>query len=321
MKRALLFSTALALLLLAGCRSNASPAPTPSAPPSSAVSDVPVPTILLPDDARYFFFQGHFLGSVSGSQWHSASDGGFTLGELFNRNYPDPWGEDLRTVRFFAADGPGAFDDPQQAADLLQPFGVLEGSDFIMYIPAQLTGDAADIPVPTSGFYTMFNGQTYRLLSSTALTLPEMAVTGYALTDAEVDQALAAVGVSCYQSYRPNYRSWQCDLDGDGQAETLELLSNHTGSDGAPLNEGEPCFYLLAIRDEDSLTIAASKVAEYTGDVTACFTAADLLAADLDGDGASELIFREACWESGCIRVLSQQNGQWTEVLRADYGT
>lgn len=321
MKRALPLSIVLALLLLAGCRSNGDSTPSPSQAPSDTISDAPVPTLILQDNARYFFFQGHFLGSVSDHHWHSAADGGFTLGEVLNRSYLDPWGDELSTVRFFAADGPGGFDDPAQASALLRPYGILEGSDFIMYLPAQFNGDAAEIPVPAYGFYAMFDGQTYNLLANEALALPGMSVTGDALTDAEVAQALAAVGITCCQTYQPNYQFWQCDLNGDGQAETLELISGHISPESAPLNEGEPYFYLLAIRDQEGLSIVTSRISEYTGDVTACFTADHLLAADLDGDGTSELIFQEAGWEGGCIRAFSRQNGQWTEVLRADYGT
>ena len=42
--------------------------------------------------------------------------------------------------------------------------------------------------------------------------------------------------------------------------------------------------------------------------------------ADLDGDGQCELIFREKQWEGGSQLAYSLADGQWTQVLRANYG-
>lgn len=59
-------------------------------------------------DARYFFAEGFFLGSWDGGPVACrGGTGGFTLGEVFNQSYPDPWGEPLSAARFFVGEGPG----------------------------------------------------------------------------------------------------------------------------------------------------------------------------------------------------------------------
>ena len=271
-------------------------------------------------DARYFFAEGFFLGSWDGGQWRAAADGGFTLGEVFDQSYPDPWGEPLSAARFFVGEGPGAFDAPEQAASLLAPFGILEGTDFIMALPGRLTGEAAELSIPNSTFYAAFNGQTYQLLSNGALTRPDITADDFALTDTEADALLAEAGITGYGAYRPGYEFWQCDLDGDGQQETVELLFHNQGEDGLPLNSGEPIFYLLAVKDGDSLSVVTSRVTPNTDDMTACFTAAPPIIADLDGDGLCELILHDQGWEWGHYAAFTLTDGGWTECLRAEYG-
>lgn len=271
-------------------------------------------------DARYFFAEGFFLGSWDGGQWCAAADGGFTLGEVFDQSYPDPWGEPLSAARFFVGEGPGAFDDPEQAASLLAPFGILEGTDFIMALPGRLTGEAAELSIPNSTFYAAFNGQTYQLLSNGALTRPDITADDFALTDTEADALLAEAGITGYGAYRPGYEFWQCDLDGDGRQETVELLFHNQGEDGLPLNSGEPIFYLLAVKDGDSLSVVTSRVTPNTDDMTACFTAAPPIIADLDGDGLCELILHDQGWEWGHYAAFTLTDGGWTECLRAEYG-
>ena len=324
MKRLLALLSSLALLLaLAACGQPAveSPSPDPSPTPSEIVTtDPPVPTIALPEDVRYFFADGTFLGSWSGGHWRSAADGGFALGELFDRDYFDLWGETLGAVRFFVADGPGAFDDPEQAASLLEPYGVIEGDYFIMALPAQLTGDAAQIPVPTYGFYALFDGQTYQLLSNAALSALPLTETGALLSDETASQALAQAGISCDLS-RVSRQSWAADMDGDGLEEMLELIQVPIDDTGyLTLEEGDPIFYALLLTDDGQTSLVCSRSTDYTDDVTAHFTVSDLLAADLDGDGQCELIFREKQWEGGSQLAYSLVDGQWTQVLQANYG-
>ena len=325
MKRLLVLLSSLALLLaLAACGQPAveSPSPDPSPTPSEIVTtDPPVPTIALPEDVRYFFADGTFLGSWSGGHWRSAADGGFALGELFDRDYLDPWGEALGAVRFFVADGPGAFDDPEQAASLLEPYGVIEGDYFIMALPAQLTGDAAQIPVPTYGFYALFDGQAERIASNVALTIPTFFIEpAHDLSDQTASDLLSAAGID-FDPARAAKSFQALDLDGDGQDETLTLLQNPTDDTGyLTLEEGDPIFYALLLTDDGQTSLVCSRSIDYTDDVTAHFTASDLLAADLDGDGQCELIFREKQWEGGSQLAYSLVDGQWTQVLRANYG-
>lgn len=92
MKRlsALLLSLLL-LLALAACGTPTVESPSPDPSPAlseNVTTDSPVPTIALPEDVRYFFADGYFLAAGPGGQWRSASEGGFTLGELFGRDYP-----------------------------------------------------------------------------------------------------------------------------------------------------------------------------------------------------------------------------------------
>ena len=67
MKRLLVLLSSLALLLaLAACGQPAVESPSPDPSPSEDVTtDPPVPTIALPEDVRYFFADGTFLGSWS----------------------------------------------------------------------------------------------------------------------------------------------------------------------------------------------------------------------------------------------------------------
>lgn len=326
MKRllALLFSLAL-LLALAACHQPAaeSPSPAPSPTPSdTAVTDPPVPTIALPEDVRYFFFNSHFLGCWSDGHWRSAVDGGFTLGRLLNQDYFGFWGEPLGAVRFFIADGPGAFDDPAQASSLLKPYGVIEGNDFIMALPAALTGDAAQISVPTYGFYAMFDGQAQRIASNAALTVPAYFIEpAHHLSDQTASKLLFDAGIT-FDPARAAKSYQTLDLDGDGQDETLTLFQNPRDEGGyLALEDGDPIFYALFLTDDGQTSLVCSKSAGYTDDVTAQFTAVDLLAADLDGDGLCELLFREGQWEHSLYLAYSLADGQWTQVLQAESGT
>lgn len=325
MKRLLALLSSLALLLaLAACGQPAveSPSPDPSPTPSDTVAtDPPVPTIALPEDVRYFFMGGVFLGSWSGGQWRSAVDGGFTLGELFDQTYLDPWGEALGAVRFSVADGPGSFDDPAQAASLLEPFGVIEGDQFIMALPTRLTGEAAQISVPTYGFFAMFDGQIYQLLSNAELTIPDAPALDVTIAPEEIAPVLADAGIS-FDLSRADQTGLYVDLDGDGQFETLTLLQNPIDDDRyLILEEGDPIFYALLLTDDGQTSLVCSKSIDYTDDVTAQFTDVDLLAADLDGDGLCELLFREGQWEHSLYLAYSLADGQWNQVLRAESGT
>ena len=327
MKRLLALCAAylLALLALTACGQRPVSSASPSAPVSTgtgAPSDLPTPTAIQPlEDVRYFFFDGHFLGSWSDGQWRSAVDGGFTLGELFDRAYLDLWGETLGAVRLFIANGPGAFDDPERAASLLDPYGIIEGDDLIMALPAQLTGEAAQIPVPVYNFYAMFDGQPQPIASNAALTVPtRSAQPAHDLSHQTAAQLLSAAGIA-YDPARAAKSSQAVDLDGDGQVETLTLLQDPRDEDGyLILDEGDPIFYALFLTDGDETTLVCSKAIDYTEDVTAHFTAADLLAADLDGDGLCELLFREGQWEHSLHLAYTLADGQWVQVLRAESG-
>lgn len=329
MKRFLPMLLAVLLLALAGCQTPAGDASgAPTDPAASAPADSGVPVIsAAPDSARYFFAEGAFLGSWDNGSWRGAADGGFTLGQLFNRDYIDPWGEAVGSARFHVGEGPNALSESSEENDraiaLLRPYGVVEGEQFVMYIPGQLSGEAADIPVPDYNFSASFNGMPYYLLSNTALTQPDMSVTDTGFTGEEVAQVLAEAGIDYYGGGQPPVAQfWQCDVDGDGQAETVALLQNAWDDDGHfILTEGEPIFYILAVRDEDVVLTVASHVSEHTDDVTAQFTAQAPIIADLDGDGMCELIIKEQGWEWGHYAVYSRVDGLWKEVLRANYGT
>lgn len=326
MKRlsALLLSLLL-LLALAACGTPTVESPSPDPSPAlskNVTTDSPVPTIALPEDVRYFFFNGHFLGSWSDGHWRSAVDGGFTLGRLFNQEYFDLWGEPLGAVRFFISDGPGSFDAPAQAASLLEPYGVIEGNDLIMPLPAQLTGDAAQIPAPIYGFYAMFDGQAQRIASNAALTVPTcFTEPAHNLSDQTAAELLSAAGIG-FDPARAAKSYQALDLDGDGQDETLTLFQNPQEESGyLALEDGDPIFYALFLTDDGQTSLVCSKSISYTDDVTAQFTAVDLLAADLDGDGLCELLFREGQWEHSLYLAYSLADGQWTQVLQAESGT
>ena len=67
--------------------------------------------------------------------------------------------------------------------------------------------------------------------------------------------------------------------------------------------------------------VVCAEAIDYTDDVTAHFSAGSLTAADLNGDGWCEIILQYKGWEWGHYSAYSLADGQWTEVLRAEYGT
>lgn len=319
---ALLLSLLL-LLALAACGTPTVESPSPDPSPAlseNVTTDSPVPTIALPEDVRYFFADGYFLGSWSGGQWRSASEGGFTLGELFGRDYLDIWGESLGAVRFSVAWDSGQFTEAD--TQLLQPYGVIEGHDFIMALPAQLTGEAAQIPVPTYGFYAQFDGQAQRMASNAALTIPTFfSEAAHDLSDQTAAGLLSAADIA-FDPARAAKSFQAIDLDGDGQVETLTLLQNPRDESGyAILSEGDPIFYALLLTDGDETSLVCAEAIDYTDDVTAHFSAGSLTAADLNGDGRCEIILQYKGWEWGHYSAYSLADGQWTEVLLAEYGT
>ncbi len=289
----------------------------PSGPPVSLEPAAPAPA----DNARYFFVTGSFLGSWEGGEWRSAAGGGFTLGQLFNRDYVDVFGENPGAVRFFASDGPGGFDDPEETRRLLEPFGVLEGSDFIMKLPGALTGDAAELAVPRSGFYAMFDGQSYYFISNAPLTAPPVSRVEHEPGGEETARLLQAAQVG-FDPSRAAWTIFQCDMDGDGQEEQLDLLQNPVDESGyLALEEGDPIFYALLFSDGGETSPVAVRSIEYTDDVTAHFSAGDPIVADLDGDGMCEIVLQDQGWEWGHYAAYALSDGRWSQVLQSDYGT
>ena len=312
MKRFLPFALA-ALLLLCACQAPAADSPAPVNTPSPAVTDGGNP------DARYLFYQGYFLGCYDGT-WRSAAEGGFSLSEVFCRTYLDPWGEELRAVRFFAGDGPGAFYDAEKARAALEPNGILEGEDFVMKLPASLTPAAAVLPIPDYNFFAQFNGQTYQLVSNVQLSTPYMTPSD-GPGDEAVLQALEGCGIHAGLAWT-DVSSWEVDLDGDGTAEQLTLCKNKEDEDTGflALPEGGQVFYALLLTSGGETRVITSHAIDYTEDVTAYFTPSDPLAADLDGDGRCELLLQEGCWEWGYYFVFATDGTAWRQVMFAEYG-
>ena len=139
-RKAYSMSLACALLLfLTACQASPSTEVTPTPEPVPSSTPISSEPPADDDDTRYFF-GGTFLGSWSNGQWFSADENSFTVGELFNQTYYDVWGDPLGTARFYVGEGPGEFPNLKRTAELLEPFGILEGDDFIMRLPGQLTG-------------------------------------------------------------------------------------------------------------------------------------------------------------------------------------
>lgn len=320
-------------LALCACAGQNGPAPGPAS--SSPVSPLPMPerdpavppvslepvTPAPADNARYFFVTGSFLGSWEDGEWRSAADGGFTLGQLFNRDYVDVFGEHPGAVRFFAADGPGAFDDPSEAQRLLEPFGVLEGGEFIMKLPGALIGDAAALAVPDYGFYAMFDGQSYYFITNALLTIPPVSRVEHEPDEEEAARLLRAAQVD-FDPARVSWTTFQCDMDSDGEEERLDLLQNPVDESGyLAMEEGDPIFYALLCSDGGETSPVAVRSIEYTDDVTAHFSAGDPIVADLDGDGMCEVVLQDRGWEWGHYAAYSLADGRWSQVLQGDYGT
>jgi len=286
--------------------------PAESAPPTENLQPA--------DSTRYFFSEGMFLGTWDAGSWRSAADGGFTLGELFDREYFTSLGERAGTACFYVADGPGGFDDPAEVQRLLRPYGVIDGDCFVAGLPGALDGEAAEIAVPDYGFYASFDGQSHPCVSSVPLTAPALTETAADLEPAGELPLLQQAGVDC-EPERMACTVWDCDVDGDGAAERLTLAHNVVDESGyLVLEEGDPIFYALLLTDDGVTTPVTLQIRDYTDDVTAHFIPGEPVAADLDGDGMCEVILRHREWEWGHISVFSLADGQWTEVLRGEYG-
>lgn len=324
MKR--LFPAVLAVLLLlslAACQPSVS---EPSAPsdevtaPAVSPETASTPPVLTADgDSRYFFAAGNFMGSWSDGQWHSAHDTDFTLAEVFNRTYYNSEGSQVRAARFSIAWDAGQLDEQDVA--LLEPFGIVEGSNLVLKMPAQFTGEAAGISVPNYSFAAAFDGQYAAALSDAPLIAADTVFSETALPDDDVTQALASVGITCDLS-RTERMTLEYDLDGDGQNETLELIQPLRDDANAPmLEDSEQLFYALLVFDGGKVSVVTSEAIDYNrDDMTTLFYAFLNIVCDVNGDGTLEITVCVSEWEWGHYAVFSLENGQWTEVLRANYG-
>lgn len=302
--------------------------PEPTEAQRPVQSDAPdISELVFPseaDRARYFFAEGCFLGSWDNGTWHSAGQGGFTVGQLFNRGYIDLWGDSVGAVRFYAAEGPGGFDDPDAAQRLLAPFGIIEGGSFVMALPGSITGEAAMLDVPDYGFYASFDGQSHYLISNAPMTaLPLVEPMYSTVSDEVLVELLDESGISNASDVRRFWRNaYTCDVDGDGEDETLVFLRNNVDADGdLVLREGDDIFYILLLADGDTISVVTLECMDYTDDPTAHFTPGLPIIADLDGDGMCEIILQYRGWEWGHYSVFDLADNQWTEVLRAENGT
>lgn len=331
MKKLLSAALAALLLVLSACaapNTETTPTlePTPSVEASPSSEPTPTPEASLPpvadDGTRYFFFGGQFMGSWSDGRWRSAAEESFTAGELFDRTYYDFWGEAQGAVRFYVGEGPGGFDDASIAASLLEPFGIMEGDDFIMKLPGQLTGEAAALTVPDYGFFVLFEGQRHVLVSNVPLERPDRSWCDPDLSAQELTHALESVGINYRDPTRANRTAWLCDMDGDGEQEYLELIQTpYDENNYSILEPGDPIFYALLLRDGEEISVIASRSFPYTDDLTVQFRASGAYFYDLDGDGVCELLFQDHGWEWGSYEAYSLTDGGWTLVLQGNYGT
>lgn len=325
MKRKL-YSMALAcalLLTLAACQPTPaeSPTPPPTPSPSAEITPTPEPTPAA-DDTRYFFAGGYFLGTWSDGTWHSSDTERFTVGEVFDRDYYDAWGETLNAARFYVGEGPGEFKDPKRAAGLLEPFGILEGTDLVFKLPGQFTGEAAQLRVPDYNFYVSFEGQPHYFTSNVFIEIPRWNETAARLSVESATQALEAIGAP-YDLFSLERTAWTCDIDGDGEEEILERIQTLRDDSGyAILTPGEQCFYAFLLWDGDQVEPVAYRIndPEYGDDVSTHFSADTPQFRDLDGDGVCEIIFQEHCWEWGYYYAFSRTDGAWKQVLCSSYG-
>lgn len=296
------------------------------------VSNVPIPDddqVPIPEDpadaesTRYFFADGYFLGSWSDGTWHSCSESedNFTVGEIFNRDYYDVFGDRFHSVRFYvgmADNNPrGGF----AGTEFLEPFGIIEGDDFIMKLPGQLAGEAAQVAAPYYNFRASFDGATELISSNVPLEGPSCRYAENLLPEETLTQVLADAGIRCDLA-RTDRFAWELDMDSDGAEEYLELVRTQRDEDGyMNFGPGEQCFYAIILQDGDQVSVVTSKAISYTTDLTAQFYASDVQCRDLDGDGICEVIFNVTAWEGGGYQALTFADGQWTCVLRSNYGT
>lgn len=313
-----LFLAALLLLSLTACRPSVTgpSAPVDPAPNSAAPTEAEVSAPA--DDGHYLFVAGHFMGSWSDGQWHSAHNTDFTLGQVLNRNYYNSDGDFVRAARFSVAWDSGLF--PENAEALLEPFGIIEGYDFVLSMPARFSGEAAQLPVPRYNFNVALDGQYGLAMSGAQPVSPFPDFPDTHLPDGEVLKALSDLGVYCDLS-RMDRITLGYDLDGDGRLETLELIQPLRDEGGYPVLEpGDSIFYALLLSDEDGVSVVASELIDYTDDVTAYFHASLNTVTDVNGDGSLEIALHVTYWEWGRVALFSREDGQWSEVLRAEYG-
>lgn len=290
--------------------------------PAESSAPVPLETPAA-DDTRYFFADGYFLGSWSDGTWRSCGEGenNFTVGEIFNRDYYDVFGDQFHSVRFYvgmADNNPrGGF----EGTEFLEPFGIIEGVDFIMKLPGQLAGEAAQVAAPCYNFRAAFDGVTELISSNVPLEGPSHRYAENLLPEETLTQVLADAGIRCDMA-RTDRFAWELDMDSDGAEEYLELVRTHRDEDGyMNFGPGEQCFYAIILQDGNQVSVVTSKAISYTTDLTAQFYASDVQCRDLDGDGICEVIFNVTAWEGGGYQVLTFADGQWTCVLRSNYGT
>lgn len=321
-------AAALAALLvfLSACGNPAvQSTPTPEATPPAEVTPTPEvtpePTPAADDGTRYFFADGFFLGSWSDGVWRSCDTERFTIGEVFNRDYYDIWGNSFRSANFYigmADNNPyGGF----EGAELLEPFGIIDGDSFVMKLPGAFTGEAAQVAAPHYNFRATFDGNTDLFSCNVPLESSSMSWSAPLLSDEVATQALKEVGIHCDLS-KMDRTPWACDMGSDDHEEYLELIKSPRDEDGyICVGPGEQCFYALILSDGEQVTVVASNAISYTDDLTAHFYASDVQVRDLDGDGICEVIFNVTGWEGGYYAAFSLIDDTWTQVLCSTYGT
>ena len=346
MKRVIPCFLAALLLILSACRAapespsqevsdpplpspsqSASPGEMPSPSPSPGEDANRAPAVEssakpAPEDSRYFFMDGFFLGAWCDETWYSAHETAFTLGQLFNCAYYNRSGETVNSVHFFVGEGPGGYEDSSRISALLSPFGSIENEDLALELPARLTGSAAALNAPAYGFSARFENKLHPLISNAEVSVLPLDETADPMADDLALRLLADAGISCDLD-RVWRDCWLVDYDSDGEKERLEFIRNRETDQGyASLEDGDPIFYALFLTDGGETSLVTARSIDYTTDLTAQFSLHNLtFLYDLNGDDVYEIYFQHRGWESGHCSVFSLTNSGWTEVLRANYGT
>ena len=284
----------------------------------------------------YIFVGGQLVGSWEDGGWVSAvSQAGnhpFTMGEILGEDHYWTYEKGLRKGYLIQCECftlprelGGFLDEERDTAALLDPYAVYvpvadAGTDRRVFaLPVELTGEAAELPVPDYAFYLTFGG-TYpdlavsRQLEDTWSNWRQEGDPDWDSYAAMAEEALADRGLT------GPYRLEVAELSGG----ELVLVINDKDSEDywerGP--EGGKFFNLVLYwRADGVLETVYENIVDFNGELTNIIRISSMGVWDLNGDGTPEICLQDGRWEWGYYYVMARDgDGIWRRVLQADHG-